>query len=133
ITAAQKATYMGGAKEPEHPPWMYAIKYFRDDGTGFVIESDPNWWLVEEGKESQYMLYGTEKGSLIPLRSPVLQPDDSGIDYAVKDGKMYGKSGGLLNTGKVSFIITAEGNLLIGHFHTGLSKGNATIMAGELM
>jgi hypothetical protein len=62
----------------------------------------------------------------------VLQPDDSGIEYTLKEGKMYDGKGGPLSTGKVSFIITAEGRLVFGNFHTGLSKGNSTIMAGEL-
>src|SRR5215204_1802240 len=133
ITGAQRAGYMPGAKPPEIRPWLYRVQFHNGRKSGFVIESDPNWWLVPVGQESEHRKQEKEIGWLIPLRSTELQAAETGLDYDIKLGKMYDKKGGLLNfAGKLSFVITAEGRLLIGFLHTGLSKAASTMMAGEL-
>lgn len=133
ITGAQRAGYMAGAKSPEVRPWLYDIAFYNGTNPGLVIESDPNWQLIPVAQENEYRRAESAKGWLIPLRSTELQAAETGIEYEIHGGKMYSKQGHLLNyADKVSFVITAEGRLLIGFLHTGLSKGHSTMMAGEL-
>lgn len=131
IIAAERAKYMVMVGGPSYRPWIYTIQY-ADKSTVMVIESDPWWWLVDKHREEEYSPWKDNKGILIPLRSPVLQLD-SPIEYVVRDGRMYSPRGTLLDSGKVAFVITVQGDLLIGEMHTGLSKGFGVRMAGELM
>ena len=107
----------------------------------FVVGTDPYWRVV--ARESAPYLWNEARRQkpkgMLTLKSDLMQPENI-IKYEVRDGKMYGSDGQLLNPASettsspnvVSFVLTRDLNLLIGYGHTGLSKGHTVVAAGIL-
>jgi hypothetical protein len=130
IVRAERATYMDGKKRQD-VPWLYELE-FQNGGRGFAHESDAYYWLLEPEKVKEYLINPPKAGYLIPMRSSVLQTDEETLKFRVSVGLVYDASAKPMNCGKVSFVIDANGVLLLGTQHTGLSKGRSVTMAGEM-
>ena len=137
VQGVEPPKYLGAAWPKD--PVIYKLAFFHDNSGGFALGQDPNYFLADKEKEADYLKeYGKRTGNLIPLRSPVLQGLANGTYVLSQDtGKIKPGSGGEYADGKHSFVILTDGALSIAPDgavgHTGLAKGNAVLMAGELM
>lgn len=137
ITGLTDANFMPGAKWPS-VPILYDLEFLNGSGTGFAMDNDPNYWLVDKANEASYQeKYSQTKSTLIPLRSFVLQGLADGRFILDPERRtIRPRSGGLYKDGTYPFVILADGTLQIAPTpstgHTGLAVGNAVLMAGEL-
>jgi hypothetical protein len=119
-------------------PVIYNVSFVNNNETGFALGQDPNYWLVEKEKEPEFTKdHGKRAAKLIPLRSPVLQGLANGTFILNQEaGTIKPGEGGDYEDGNYPFVILADGSLSISPAqaggHTGLSKGGAVLMAGEL-
>lgn len=137
ITGTTKASFMPGANWSS-VPIIYNLQYFNNQKGGMALGSDPNYWLVKKSDEAQFKQnYSKRTSTLIPLRSAVLQGLATGTFVLdPKTNKIKPGNGGSYADGTYPFVILADKTLLIANSpsvgHTGLAKGNAVMMAGEL-
>jgi hypothetical protein len=133
ITKAEPTKYQNW-NGPTPPPWFYYIKFMNGTNEGGAMQDDPNYDLVPSAQEADHRRrLAANKGTLIPVRTNSLQKPQESDEIIVTDNKLVDSTGRPRNDGiEIAFVITDSGDLKLGSLHTGLTGGNAVMMAGEV-
>ncbi len=108
---------------------------FNEEDQIFVVGTDPYWRVISDESWKTLSLIGrrSRPKAMISLKTDHLQEKNI-IDYRLDNNTMLDSDDLPLFPvkKKVSFVITQNIELIIGDGHTGLSGGNAVILAGMM-